>query len=614
MKHDLLERINGLIANAYIEDGVDADYQDSFANEGARKTAYVVDDLKYRESQGQIETNRLAYLCIGGADGSEVEHVLNETAISKAVMIEISADGSDAASKRAATLAQHNKDFVVLQGDATGLLDEAVSVAEGWCASGLVDGLVCSAQGVLHELPKRSDGFDLPIFLGKVFRNPNWRVCIFYSREPSLPVGWPEDVRIRIPELQAADLVRMARYVSDRLRMAGSPQALGSGWVDMPSMLAVETLHKLIRGGSIRRIGYELGEQLTSFDPMAVKNHLQSLVQGMHVSVEQVTTAGFKDALRDYKVDYVGHKSELLPVPRTHAEIIGYVCVDPPVPKLVEPLRHAKNPETVAPTAFRNPFGANITDSEIEAWLGQFEPDERPLIARLLDGFIYLNFNRTRSLAIELCDQLRLKLGDAFAKAWYLSMGGPAKSGGLVAYFYRTLNQISSDRFLSYMAVGEQVRAGDPVVMLDDLLASGHQALSEWKRDGNLFHGHPTFLATLVSCETGRTFVEERSELESISALHLNRSDEPLASTSTLFPDMAERDRLRNILEKYGRALSPTNPLGYSGSGLLLAFEHSTPDNSLPIFWAATAEWKPLLAKGSPARMETGVGDDSGDA
>ena len=91
--------------------------------------------------------------------------------------------------------------------------------------------------------------------------------------------------------------------------------------------------------------------------------------------------------------------------------------------------------------------------------------------------------------------------------------------------------------------------------------------------------------------------------LETVCALRLTRSQEPLSSESSLFPGMAERDRVRILLEKYGRALAPRGPLGYGGTGLLLAFEHSTPDNSLPIFWANTNHWKPLLSKGSPPRM-----------
>ena len=622
MRYDLSRRIDELIANAY-RDGADPDYQDSFSNEGLRKAQYVVDDLRYRESQGLVRTERLAYFCVGGADGSEVEHVLSETAISKAVMIEIDSDGAAAAIRRATALSEHGKDFVVLQGDATGLLDEAILVAEEWCAAGAVDGLVCSAQGVLHELPARSPGFDLPVFLGKVFRNPDWRVCAFYSREPSLPVEWPEQVRIRVPGLPADELARFACYVADRLRMAGAPEALACGWVDLPSPLAVETLHKLIREGSIRRIGYELEEQLTGFDPIAVKEHLESLVDGMHVSVEHVTTSGFKAALRDYRVEYVSHKSKALPVPKTHSEVIGFVCTGLP---REAPIARLDTPDSPAPIdeipLFKNPFGRKVSDDEVAHWLSRFEPDERPLVARLLDGFVYLNFDDIRALAVNLYDALSERLGASLDRAWFVPMGGVARSGAFVAYVFRSLNQVPEERFLPYELVRERAGEGDPVVLLDDLVASGHQAVHEWlylSESGNVRTDSRVLLATLVSCEAGRTFVEERTTLETVSAFSMARSREPLSSDSELFPDIAERERVRTILEKYGRKLAPRGPLGYAGSGLLLAFEHTTPDNSLPIFWATTEDWKPLVTKGSPARMDTvpqalQPGEEAGDS
>lgn len=608
MRYDLSRRVDELIANAYAEGDTDPDYQDSFSKEGLRKAQYVVDDLSYRESQGLVRPDRLAYFCVGGADGSEVEHVLSETAISKAVMIEISAEGAAAAVDRANALRKYGKDFVVLKGDATATLDDALLVAEAWCATGVVDGLVCSAQGVLHELPARSPGFDLPVFLGKVFRNPGWRVCAFYSREPSLPVEWPELVRVRVPGLPADGLARFARYVGDRLRMPGTPQALASGWVDLPSPLAVETLHKLIREGSIRRIGYELEEQLTGFDPIAVKEHLQSLVDGMHVTVDHVTTSGFKAALRDYGVEYVGHDSKALPVPKTHSEMIGFVCVGPPPegPSAILDTPNARTSIQAVPP-ITNPFGRKVGDEEIAEWLSQFEPDERPLVARLLDGFVYISFDEVRSLAVKLYDALADRLGESLDRAWFVPMGGMAKSGAFVAYVFRSLNRIPDERFLPYGLVRERAGLNDPVVLLDDLLASGHQAVHEWLslcEGERLGTSSRLLLATLVACEAGRTFVEERTTLESVSPLVLTRSKEPLSLDSELFPDLAERDRVRSLLEKYGRALAPRGPLGYAGSGLLLAFEHTTPDNSLPIFWAATDGWKPLLSKGSPARAD----------
>jgi hypothetical protein len=321
---DLNEQVQALLANAYRETAEDVEYQQTFAGEGARKVEYILGDLRRHEALGDVRMQELAYLSIGGADGSEAEYVLSQTDISHAVMVETSSAAVEIARDKAQQLARQGKKLVVLHGDATALLDQALEYLEGWCAKGEVTGLVVSAQAVLHELPTRSPSFDLPLFLGKIFRYSGWNVAAFYSREPCVPDGWPSKVRVRIPGFDGQELARCAKFIRDRLHMLGAPEVLGSGWVALPGPLAIETLHKLIRGASVQRIGYELGERLTGFDPMAVKNHLESCVDGMNVTVEYLTTPGFRNGLREYGVEYRGHDSESLPVPRTHAEIIGF--------------------------------------------------------------------------------------------------------------------------------------------------------------------------------------------------------------------------------------------------------------------------------------------------
>jgi hypothetical protein len=613
LKRDLKKTIDELLNSAYQQGEADTDYHESFAVEGGRKAQYIIDDLRYREARGQLRTNEMGYLCIGGADGSEVEQVLTDTGIAKAVMIEYGDVAVHWAAPRIERLATRGKQFVVLHGDATARLDTALQTLEAWCTSGEISGLVCSAQAVLHELPTRSPGFDLPIFLGKLFRHPDWQTCAFYSREPCTPAGWPQHVRIRVAHLNGADLARAAQYVRDRLRMVGIPEVLASDWVGLPAMLAVETLHKLIRGSSIRRIGYELGEQLTGFDPLAVKDHLEHYLEEMRVTVDQVTTSGFKKALEDYDVQYVGHNSECLPVPKTHSEIIGIVPLPPqeaPPESDQEPPPQVRDgtPEAADSVAFSNPFGDDVSDAEIRKWLDQFERADRPTIARLLGRFTYIDLSRVRTLSVALHREVQARLGAAVSDSVFVPMGGAAKSGGLIAYFYRRENGLPAERFVDYSSL---LRQGGPkagaVVLLDDLLASGHQAAAEWQK---LTHcvpvGSRILLATLVACEAGERYIEERTDLAVCSALRLTRADEPLDPASNVFATEQERTQAAQILSKYGKRLAPSAPLGYAGSGLLLGFAHGTPDNSLPIFWSRAGAWVPLLAAGGSKRIKPG--------
>lgn len=609
MRQDIERIIQSLFEHAYQEENVDADYHASFSDEGSRKAQYIVDDLRQLENSGRISTGDLGYLSIGGSDGSELSYVMDETDIPRAVLIEIGDEAVARATERAKTLANRGKQLIVMQGDATARLDEALGALESFCSSGDISGLVCSAQAVLHELPNRSPDYDLPIFIGKLFRSPGWRTCLFYSREPSLPAGWPDSVRIRIPDLPGPQLVRAASYVRDRLSMTGEPQALASNWVGLPAILAIETLHKLLRGTSIQRIGYELGEQLTSFDPLAVKQHLESLLDGMIVTVEQVTTLGFKKALQEYAVEYRGHDSEYLPVPRTHSEIVGILCRDvadtrPPEAPVSTPVPLQEEPHTDA--VFTNPFDGDVPDERIEEWLRQFETGERPLIARLLDGFTYVSFKRLRGLIADLHNQLQDLLDTEASEVLYVPMGGTAKSGGLVSYFYRVENRIPEPRFVDYSSLSAQHgQSSRAVVLLDDLLASGHQAISEWLKlsEANILSDRRVFLATVVSREAGVRYITERTDLCPCSAIQLTGPDEPLSTSSRLFPLEEERSEVRRILKKYGEMLIPSSPFGYAATGLLLAFAHSTPDNTFPIFWSNVGGWLPLLRAGGSPRL-----------
>lgn len=612
MAEDLEPIVALLFKNAYGKVRGEEEYHQSFADEGVRKAQYIVDDLVEREYAGQLVTSELGYLSIGGSDGSELFHVMTSTNLSRGVLLEI---GDDAVARAAATqsdLAARGKELEIIHGDAVARLDDALTVLEDWRDEGVVSGLVCSAQAVLHELPTRSQGFSLPTFLGRLYRDPAWKACLFYSREPSVPAGWPEQVRIRTPYLPNEQLVRAALFVRDRLGMSGEPLALASNWVSLPAPLAVETLQKLCRGSSLRRIEYELGEQLTGFDALEAKQHLESLVEGMKVTVDQITTLGFKKALRSFEVEYVGSQSECLPIPRTHAEIRGVLYRD------AEPLQRKsrvfdrEGTEAVTsppgPESFNNPFQGTIGEEEISRWLQQFEPDERSLIARLVGGFTYVSSRRLQDLVRELKELIDERLGPSGADAVFVPMGGPGKSGGFISYVFRVQNRIEAEQFMDLPSLAEQHALPGPIVLLDDLVATGHQAAAEWSRFSEGIPGPPdrrVLLATIVSHEAGRRFVEERSEIEVCSTLELTVRDEPLSPTSSLFEVEAERNQLRRILSKYGQRLAEKHPFGYGGSGLLLAFEHSTPDNTFPIFWSSRAGWQPLLLRSGSGRMFT---------
>src|SRR5437879_2229458 len=136
MKRDLQQFVDDLFKSAYEEEACDEEYQATFTKEGLRKAQYIVDDLRNRESAAQLQTCTLGYLCIGGADGSEVKHVMTATEIAKAVMIEFSDAAVNLAATTVAELSRQKKLLTVLHGDATTRLDDGLSILEHWCEAG----------------------------------------------------------------------------------------------------------------------------------------------------------------------------------------------------------------------------------------------------------------------------------------------------------------------------------------------------------------------------------------------------------------------------------------------------------------------------------------------
>lgn len=321
---DLEILIRETLATAYqTDDGAtEIEYQETFKNEGARKAKYIIEDLLLREKQGQFNTADLVYLSIGGADGSEIEHVLRSTHIKHGIMVEVDDRAADEAKSRAKELSTElGKEFRVITGDVTAKLQEISTELGSYRKKQALSGIVCSAQAVLHELPRRSPGFNFSVFFGTIYKDPSWQTVAFYSREPCIPPNWPPTVEVRIENVSGDSLRQFAIHVADRLGLLQRANDLPGGWVQVSGIVAVELLHKLLRNDTIRKIKYELEEQLTAFNPRLVETILKNHVPGMDVRLKYETTAGFREAVESHDVQFRDPDQNELAIPVTHVRI-----------------------------------------------------------------------------------------------------------------------------------------------------------------------------------------------------------------------------------------------------------------------------------------------------
>jgi len=269
----------------------DADYQASFKSAGMEKAESVLQRFSEVPRESQC---RYAYLSIGGADGSEIEWAMKRSSINKGLLLEYGTAAAASARKRISNLAKAGKTLLVIEGDAVQKLSEVSEALNAWKQAGYIDGIVVSAQSVLHELPYRSAGFSLSVFLGQLFKG--WDNIFFYCREPCGPQGWPEVVQLRLKNVTGDALAGMARHIKAHLNFDGDVHSITDDFVEMPSNLALETLFKVLYLDST--FTYEMGEKLTAFDPEHVGKVLERYIGSNSVQIEYTVSDHFK---REYQ-------------------------------------------------------------------------------------------------------------------------------------------------------------------------------------------------------------------------------------------------------------------------------------------------------------------------
>src|SRR5215213_1260662 len=258
-------------------------------------------------------------------------------------------------------------------------------------------------------------------------------------------------------------------------------------------------------------------------------------------------------------------------------------------------------------TTLFNPFGGDISDQSVLDWLGQFEPEEHPLIKQLLRGFKYYGSAKVAEAVKTLYQHILAASGGIRQEdMWFVPVGYVAKSGSIIAYYFRVQNNLPQDHFVSPADLGSlPLKQGSAVVFLDDFLGTGNQARQVWENVASPIHkvtGADFYYATLVAYSHGQENLRRASNFLPLTVDTLSESDSPFSENNSVFDNEDDKTRCEQIVEKYGKRLYPNHPLGYRRTQGMVGFFYSTPNNTLPIFWASQNDWRPLLARGDSYR------------
>lgn len=254
-------------------------YDDSkFRASAIRKAEGVIDRLPPRLRRG-----RYIIVSVGGADGTELFHLLERTGSTHGILLEY----SDASVRQAeAEARRRGVSIATFTGDAMDKLAQAMACACEWRARHGGEAIIVTAQAILHELPTRSKGFTLNRYFGLLAE-----ADVVIGREPIRPHDWPETV-VLSGEFDADTMVKLVNLIRQYNEAFANRRfeaiKINRHSVMIDSALAIETLTKAFYSEDFL---YELGERITSYSAEELLRNLSMTFKPTHRCWKEVTTS-----------------------------------------------------------------------------------------------------------------------------------------------------------------------------------------------------------------------------------------------------------------------------------------------------------------------------------
>ncbi|VXC12591.1 conserved hypothetical protein [Arthrobacter sp. 9AX] len=264
-------------------------------------------------------------------------------------------------------------------------------------------------------------------------------------------------------------------------------------------------------------------------------------------------------------------------------------------------------------------------DIDPAGWMSNFDEEDRPVAAALLESFVFFNDEMVSSLLRSALASIASHPDfEAGIAAWegFLDQvlvsfptgeePSPTDSG---YHFVRKMRQFGfdEDRILDPQGMANRIEHQQnsvSLILVDDIIGSGDQLVASWNRDYPLRSGGYTSLAAhweekkidavyviapVVTWEAKRRLGEDLPFMRVRAAHTLGQEYSALSEHTLLVPGIL-RKQLKDVVIKYALRIgfSEDEAFGHGRFGLNLAFGHSTPDLTLPLIWSTAEGWKPL--------------------
>jgi hypothetical protein len=198
-----------------------------------------------------------------------------------------------------------------------------------------------------------------------------------------------------------------------------------------------------------------------------------------------------------------------------------------------------------------------------------------PTANKVLENLEVFDSRRIRELIRAAVE----KHSDMFTPGgFYITSFGPiGKSGGVVFYDFSHATKISRETIEPWQIA--ELPPDSRIIFVDDLVGTGKQSVDYIQKRLNSFlsPSHRPCLFSICATTAGIQHVRDNSVFDVLCAFELHERDfNHYEDANTTF-SQAEKALFRKINQQLGQ--------NAFDQGLLVAFHHSTPNNTMPFIW-----------------------------
>lgn len=236
----------------------------------------------------------------------------------------------------------------------------------------------------------------------------------------------------------------------------------------------------------------------------------------------------------------------------------------------------------------------DMSVGHVLGWLTQFADPDVPLGIRILEKTTYFNSTNIRNMTEQLAEMtFNLVKKRKLRRVAYVPVGKLGSGAGTVARVFREYLAGTKHRFVDMLELSKSAPGDwDAVIFIEDFSGTGDSLVEWWASVESVVLplNVEIYVGLLVISDAAYAPIQSFAQVLAVEVLDGAAN---VLSPASAKLTAAEKARVKHYCEKSGAPMTFRD--GYGSCGLLLAFKHGCPDNSLPILWYPDKKWKPLF-------------------